>query len=154
MRCSYCDAPDTKVIDSRLLLEGFEVRRRRECERCGKRFTTYERKKQEMPWVIKNSGSKELYSRDKIYHGLKKALRKLPQDAEAVEYLVDSIENSIMALGSKIITTEQIGEVVMKHLKEFDPVAYVRFASVYWEFKEIEDFVSVLNTSLKTKDKK
>ena len=103
MRCSYCDAPDTKVIDSRLLLDGLEVRRRRVCEKCGKRFTTYERKKQELPWVIKNSGVKELYNREKIYHGLKKALRKLPQDAEAVENLVDNIEGSIMALNSKII---------------------------------------------------
>lgn len=154
MRCSYCDAPDTKVIDSRLLLDGLEVRRRRECEKCGKRFTTYERKKQEFPWVVKNSGHKEPYHRDKILHGLKKALRKLPQDPEAIETLVESIEHSIIGQNLKLITTEQIGEIVMKQLQDFDPVAYVRFASVYWEFKDIEDFVDELTMSLKNKDKK
>ena len=142
MRCPVCGFADSKVIDSRPASEGNSIRRRRECLSCQKRFTTFEMIETLQTIVIKKDGSKELFDRNKLLSGLLKACQKRPVNAEEIVADVESeLQNSL----SSEITTVEIGEMVMKHLKAKDEVAYVRFASVYREFKDIETFLSELN---------
>ena len=142
MKCPVCGFADSKVIDSRPASEGNSIRRRRECLACQKRFTTFEMIETLQTIVTKKDGSKELFDRNKLLSGLLKACQKRPVNAEEI---VADIEAELQNSLSSEITTVEIGEMVMKHLKERDEVAYVRFASVYREFKEIETFLSELN---------
>lgn len=141
MKCPSCGFADSKVIDSRPVEEGNSIRRRRECLACQKRFTTFEIIETVQIVVLKKDGSKELFDRNKLLSGLLKACQKRPVSAEEI---VTEIENEIQNSLSQEITTTEIGEMVMKHLKEKDEVAYVRFASVYREFKDIETFLAEL----------
>ena len=141
MKCPSCGFFDSKVIDSRPVEEGNSIRRRRECLACQKRFTTFEVVETVQIVVLKKNGSKELFDRNKLLSGLLKACQKRPVSAEEI---VTEIENEIQNSLSPEITTIEIGEMVMKHLKEKDEVAYVRFASVYREFKDIETFLAEL----------
>lgn len=138
MRCPYCNKQETKVTDKRDS-EGF-IRRRRECLKCGKRFTTYERVELELN-VIKKDGKRETFNRDKLASGIKRAFEKRPVSSEHIDKIIDKIEARIYRRAKgKDIKTEKIGEIVMSYLKQVDKVAYIRFASVYREFADIEDF--------------
>lgn len=148
MKCPVCGFADSKVIDSRPVEEGNSIRRRRECLSCQKRFTTFEVIEAVQVIVVKKNGSKELFDRNKLLAGLLKACQKRPVSAEEI---VGEIENEIQNSLSQEITTTEIGELVMKHLKQKDEVAYVRFASVYREFKDIETFMAELK-QLQKKD--
>jgi len=145
MRCPFCGCNESKVVDSRPADEYTVIRRRRECENCSKRFTTYE-KIEEMPLIIvKRDGSRELYQRQKIFNGILKACEKRPVSVKDIEDMVDSIEKELYNTMEKEIESKKIGEMVMAILKKVDDVAYVRFASVYKQFKDINTFMEELN---------
>ena len=154
MQCPYCSSIDNKVVDSRLGKEGESIRRRRECLKCERRFTTYERIEEVLPSVIKKDGRREPYDRMKILNGLKKACEKRPVSVEALEKTVDEIERSLQERGLKEIPSTIIGEEVMEHLHRLDEVAYVRFASVYRSFKDINEFMDELKGILSSKETK
>jgi transcriptional repressor NrdR len=145
MKCPYCSTPETKVIDSRLNQTADMTRRRRECSECGGRFTTYERVEEFMPNVIKKDGRREPFSRDKIVAGLQKACQKRPITGSQIEAAVSEIEKKIQSYGLKEIPANSIGGMLMSALHKLDKVAYVRFASVYREFRDVEEFVADLN---------
>jgi transcriptional repressor NrdR len=141
MRCPFCNHIEDKVIDSRQSKDGDVIRRRRECLKCEGRFTSYERIEDILPHVIKKDGSREPFDRQKILKGLEKACEKRPIGLEAREQLVKNIEKSLQGSGDKEIPSSTIGEHIMDGLKEIDEVAYVRFASVYRQFKDIREFI-------------
>ena len=140
MFCPFCGADDTKVIDSRLVAEGGQVRRRRECVTCRERFTTYEAAEIVMPRVIKQNGSREPFDEDKLRSGLQRALEKRPVAVEAVENELAQIKNRLRATGERELDSRVLGELVMEALKRLDQVAYVRFASVYRSFEDLSEF--------------
>ena len=140
MRCPYCGANKDRVVDSREIKNGMEIRRRRECLVCGRRFTTYERIELIPLMVIKKDGSHEAFSREKIIKGLLKACEKRPVSMEYLEAIADEIENFAEKERKGEITTREIGEIIMERLKKLDKVAYVRFASVYKEFRDVDEF--------------
>lgn len=148
MKCPYCDNLESKVIDSRLSKEGDLTRRRRECERCAKRFTTYERVEEPLPLVVKKDGRREPFDRQKIFHGIQKACEKRPIGVETMEKVVDDVVLWAQESGSAELTSELIGERVMEALHKLDGVAYVRFASVYRSFKDLGEFMSELKDLL------
>ncbi|KPK73616.1 MAG: hypothetical protein AMJ84_01795, partial [Acidithiobacillales bacterium SM23_46] len=140
MRCPFCSADETRVVDSRLSDEGDSVRRRRECEVCGERFTTFERAELRLPQVIKSDNRRETFNEDKLRAGLSRALEKRPVDAAAVDALIGRIRHKLLASGEREVPSRQIGEWIMDELKDVDPVAYVRFASVYRSFEDLNAF--------------
>ena len=149
MKCPFCNTPDTKVIDSRPADDNASIRRRRQCIKCNKRFTTYE-KLETMPlMVIKKDNTREPYDRSKIESGIIRSCHKRPVSSQMVESIVNEIENRIFSLEDREIPTTVIGEMVMDRLKELDEVAYVRFASVYREFKDVNTFMSEIESMLK-----
>lgn len=141
MKCPFCSYTDSRVIDSRMSKDGLAVRRRRVCEECGHRFTTYERVEEIVPLVVKKDGRREAFDRSKILSGIIKACEKRPISLNLIEKLVERIEYYFQERGDKEIKSTQIGEEIMKHLHELDQVAYVRFASVYRQFKDINEFM-------------
>ena len=145
MRCPFCGYPDTRVLESRTIENGMVVRRRRECPKCGARFTTYERWEVGPSWVIKKDGRREKFSREKILKGIMKACEKRPISYEDMEKAVDDIVLELQRFGGKEVESKIIGELVMKKLKEMDQVAYVRFASVYKDFREIDQFIDIIH---------
>ncbi len=150
MKCPICHFEETKVVDSRAANDDFSIRRRRECLKCGFRFSTFEEIEILDLSVIKRDGRKEAYSRDKLKSGLKKALEKRPVTEEFFEKLVSGIERDIQAEKTEI-SSDKIGKIIMKHLKKADPVAYIRFASVYESFEDLEEFKNELDKLLKNK---
>lgn len=153
MHCPFCSAVDTKVIDSRLVAEGNNVRRRRECITCAERFTTYEAAELVMPRVIKAGGIREPFNEDKMLAGLMKALEKRPVSIERVEEAVTKIKASLRATGEREIESRAVGELVMNQLRDLDEVAFVRFASVYRSFKDLDEFRAEIDKlSNKTED--
>jgi len=140
MYCPFCNAVDTKVIDSRLAAEGSKVRRRRECFSCGARFTTYEIAELSLPQVIKQDGRREPFNEDKLRAGMMRALEKRPVSAERIEQALHRILNQARGGGEREIAARQLGEWAMLELRELDPVAYVRFASVYRSFQDVNAF--------------
>ena len=140
MKCPYCKAEDTGVIDSRLSDDGDTVRRRRECKECGKRFTTYERVELNLPMVVKSSGHRVPYDREKLRTGFMRALHKRPVPTEYVDGAIVRLEQRLLALGEREVPSRVIGELVMRELKKMDDVAYIRFASVYEDFQRVDDF--------------
>ncbi|PLX41737.1 MAG: transcriptional regulator NrdR [Deltaproteobacteria bacterium] len=148
MRCPYCGENHDRVIDSRTAKEGDVIRRRRECESCERRFTTYERVEEIMPLLVKKDNSREPYDRQKVIAGLQKACEKRPISAQTIEEITDRIEAEIQELGSKEVPASVIGEQVMNALRELDAVAYVRFASVYRDFRDLDEFMSTLRDLL------
>jgi transcriptional repressor NrdR len=151
MRCPVCYYEDSKVIDSRVASDGLSIRRRRECLKCGFRFSTYEEVEILDLVVVKRDGRKETYSREKIVKGLKRALEKRPITDDGFKKLTNSIERDLQILRKNEVTSDQIGQIVMKNLKRFDQVAYIRFASVYESFKDAHEFRRELNKLLKSK---
>lgn len=146
MKCPFCAHPDDKVVDSRTIKDGELIRRRRECLSCTKRFTTYERIEEIPLMVVKKDGRREPFDRSKIVIGILKACEKRPVSIEQIEDLVDRTEKSINVSMEKEVSSETVGSMVMEELKELDEVAYVRFASVYRQFKDIDEFMDVLKT--------
>ncbi|HBG75603.1 transcriptional regulator NrdR [Eubacteriales bacterium mix99] len=151
MKCPFCFAVDSKVVDSRPTDEGTMIRRRRECAHCGKRFTTYEKVEHIPILVVKKDGRREVFDSDKILSGLLKACEKRPITMKDLEALVQDIEKQVYNSLDREITSQRIGEMVMERLKSLDEVAYVRFASVYRQFKDINTFVEELNKLMKEK---
>lgn len=151
MKCPECGYTDTSVIDSRMAREGLAIRRRRECPKCKKRFTTYEQIEDIAPMVIKKDGRRELFDRQKIKQGFLKACEKRPISMDTIEKVVNRIAQKYEGSTDKEIPARDIGEELMSELKELDKVAYVRFASVYREFKDISEFMDELKGLLKTK---
>ena len=152
MKCPFCNYDDTKVIDSRSQDENATIRRRRVCESCGKRFTTYERIDTIPITVIKNNGNREIFDKNKLLGGIMKSCNKRPVTVKQMEALVDDIENSIMVSLDKEIESKALGNMVMDRLKDLDEVAYVRFASVYRQFKDINTFMAELVKLLNEKN--
>ncbi|MDY0011715.1 MAG: transcriptional regulator NrdR [Rhodocyclaceae bacterium] len=144
MKCPFCAAHDTQVTDTRLNEEGDIVRRRRRCLSCDKRFTTYERIELKFPQIIKRNGTRVEYDRDKLLSSLKLSLRKRPVTAEAVMAAVDRIEERLLSLGEREVPSERIGELVMRELRKMDKVAYIRFASVYRNFEDVDEFSNAI----------
>jgi transcriptional repressor NrdR len=149
VKCPFCDQIDDKVIDSRTAREGEVIRRRRECLSCKRRFTTYERIEESLPVVVKKDNRREPFDRMKIMTGLKKACEKRPVSSAALEASVDRIEKRIQDMGETEVAGRVVGEEVMKELHQLDPVAYVRFASVYREFKDIDQFMETIKSLAK-----
>lgn len=141
MKCPFCENPEDKVIDSRTSKEGNAIRRRRECLHCGKRFTSYERVEDVVPMVVKKDGRREPFNASKIKSGLLIACKKRPIETDRIDEIVDNIEKKLIGLGVKEIQSSWVGEEIMSALKELDQVAYVRFASVYHQFKDIKDLM-------------
>ncbi|TDJ40269.1 MAG: transcriptional regulator NrdR [Gammaproteobacteria bacterium] len=140
MHCPFCGADDTKVIDSRLVAEGDSVRRRRECQTCGERFTTFETAELVMPRIVKRDGSREPFNEDKLRHGLQKALEKRPVSIEEIESSLSRIMHRLRSTGERELPSIRVGEEVMGELRKMDHVAYVRFASVYMDFQDVSEF--------------
>lgn len=154
MKCPFCGHIEDKVVDSREAKDGDAIRRRRECLRCRRRFTTYEHIEDVLPVVVKKDGRRELFDRNKILSGLKKACEKRPVSTEVLEEVASRIEKRVQESGEKEIPSSMIGEEVMRELQNLDEVAYVRFASVYREFKDINEFMDELKDLLKERNKK
>lgn len=140
MHCPFCNADDTKVIDSRLVGEGYQVRRRRQCTECNERFTTFEVAELIMPSVIKSNKIREPFNEEKLRSGMKRALEKRPVSSDAIEDAITRIESKLRATGEREVTAKLIGDYVIEELKSLDKVAYIRFASVYFSFDDIEQF--------------
>lgn len=148
MRCSFCGHADSKVLDSRPVEDGLAIRRRRECQNCGKRFTTYERMEETALLVIKRDNSREIFDRSKILAGLMRACDKRPVSAATLEKLVADIEKELKSSMEREVPALRIGDMVMERLQDVDDVAYVRFASVYRKFEDIETFKQEINKML------
>lgn len=148
MKCPYCNHPDTRVIDSRPAEDGSSIRRRRSCDVCGKRFTTYEKVETIPLIVIKKDNNREQYERSKIENGILSACYKRPVSADDIQKTINGVEKEIFSREDKEIPSSEIGEIVMARLQELDPVAYVRFASVYREFKDVNTFMDELKKML------
>ncbi len=151
MKCPFCNYPDSKVVDSRPTDEGTSIRRRRECLQCLKRFTTYETVERLPLMLVKRDGTREPYNRNKLLSGVMKACEKRPVPQARLEQLIDSVEQKLFGTLESEISSQKIGEMVMQELKNVDEVAYVRFASVYRQFKDINTFLDELNSLLQNK---
>ncbi|NLV48760.1 MAG: transcriptional repressor NrdR [Clostridiaceae bacterium] len=154
MRCPFCGHDEDKVIDSRPADEGAAIRRRRECIHCGSRFTTYEKVENLPLMVIKKDGSRQPFNRDKLIAGIQKSCEKRPVSTEQIEALVDDIESKYQNSLKREVSSRDIGESVMDELKSIDEVAYVRFASVYRQFKDVSSFLNELNKILKKQEER
>ena len=153
MKCPFCSNADTKVIDSRPTEEGFAIRRRRGCDNCGKRFTTYEKVEETILMVAKKDSRREVFDRNKILNGIVKACEKRPVSMTQIEGMVDDIEKTLNNLMEKEVTSDYIGELVMEQLKKVDEVAYVRFASVYRQFTDVNTFIREIEKLIGKQDK-
>lgn len=144
MKCPFCASDDTQVLESRVVEEGASVRRRRECGKCSKRFTTYEKVKGSVLWVIKKSGVREPFDREKLKRGILRAIEKRPVSLELVNDVVESVEMEMLRREKEEISSKSIGTAVLKRLKKIDKVAWLRFASVYLEFGDLDDFQKLI----------
>ncbi len=140
MHCPFCQTEDTKVIDSRLVAEGTQIRRRRECASCNERFTTFETAELLMPKIIKSNGQRRPFDEEKLRSGIQKALEKRPISIDAIDTAINTIKQKLLASGEREVSSQQLGEWVIESLKKLDHVAYVRFASVYRRFQDVSDF--------------
>lgn len=140
MKCPFCGASDTQVVETRLGEDGTSIRRRRRCAACDKRFTTYETAEVRLPTVVKQLGERQDFSREKLREGFRRALHKRPVSSELVDEAIDRVVHKLLALGEREVTSRYVGELVMNELKRLDKVAYIRFASVYRAFQDVDDF--------------
>ncbi len=140
MKCPFCNCPDTQVIDSRVSEEGESIRRRRRCVECEKRFTTYEKVELRMPQIVKSNGNREEFKEDKLRTGFLRALHRRPVPINLVEDAISRIVQKLLSLGEREVQSRRVGELVMKELYKLDKVAYIRFASVYKDFQDVDDF--------------
>lgn len=144
MHCSKCSSENTRVIDSRHLQEGNIIRRRRKCDECETRFTTYEKIEVQLPTIVKNDGRREIFNKEKVMAGLDKACQKRPISTQELELIIDKLIQTIIQDGQRETTTKEIGAYLASKIKNLDPVAFVRFASFYWDYNDVDDFVSSL----------
>jgi len=151
MRCPFCATDEDKVIDSRQSKDGLEIRRRRECIACARRFTTYERVEEALPMVIKNDGRREPFDRNKIVTGLKRAVAKRPVSTASLEDVAEQVEREIAELSQPEVAAQEIGARVLPRLRQLDEVSYVRFASIYRDFRDIEEFAKELGEVVKAR---
>lgn len=154
LKCPKCSFNQSKVVDSRHADDMNAIRRRRECEQCGTRFTTFERVELQPLIVVKKDGTRQAFNRDKIVHGLVRACEKRPVPYESLEQITDAVENTLREKGQSEISSVDIGEIVMEHLMQLDQVSYVRFASVYKEFKDVDQLLRTVSDILNEKNKK
>lgn len=154
MKCPFCENLEDRVIDSRTSKEGNAIRRRRECLKCGKRFTSYERVEDVVSMVVKKDGRREPFDMDKIKNGLLIACKKRPIETDKIDGIVDSIEKKLVGLGMREVQSSWIGEQIMSELKDLDKVAYVRFASVYRKFKDINDLMDEVKTLFEGRERR
>jgi len=152
MYCPFCANDDTRVVDSRVVEDGSAVRRRRECEACGKRFSTYERAELRLPLVIKKDGTRQSFDLEKIRSGMQKALEKRPVSVGQLDHGMNAVIRAVQESGKSEISVGALGEFVMEQLRELDGVAYVRFASVYREFKDVDEFLIAVKTAMENKE--
>ena len=145
MKCPFCSHPDTQVVETRVSEEGGFIRRRRQCSACDKRFTTYERPEVSFPAIVKKDGRRIEYDRNKLLGSMNLALRKRPVSTEQVDAAIERIEEKLLNLGTREVPSNRIGELVMRELKKLDKVAYVRFASVYRSFEDIDEFKTLVD---------
>ena len=150
MFCPFCAHDDTKVVDSRVVEEGFAVRRRRHCDACGKRFSSYERAELRLPLVIKKDGTRVAFNIEKVRDGMQKSLEKRPVSADNIEKSLHSVLKSVQETNENEISAEIIGDFVMEQLRKLDGVAYVRFSSVYREFKDVDEFLTAVRAAIGT----
>lgn len=153
MHCPFCAHDDTRVIDSRVIEDGAAVRRRRHCDECGKRFSTFERAELRLPLVIKKDGTRVAFNIEKIRHGMQKSLEKRPVSADDLEKSVYKVLKAVQESGENEISAEIIGDFVMEQLRNLDGVAYVRFSSVYREFKDVDEFLTAVRAAIGTQQK-
>ena len=151
MKCPYCEKNDNRVVDSRLSKDGIAIRRRRECNACLRRFTTYEKVEEVLPMIIKQDGTREQFDQDKIRKGIRLATQKRPVSADMIDDFVDSLEAFYQESGRREIPAMEIGDKIIAKLKEWDEVAYVRFASVYRKFQDVTDFMNEVTDLLKSR---
>ena len=151
MQCPFCPSQESKVIDSRQAKDGQEIRRRRECETCGRRFTTYEREEEALPMVVKKDGRREPFDRQKLLRGLKHAFTKRPVSLAALESLAEEIERELGEANVKEVESKLIGERLLPRLRVLDEVAYVRFASIYRSFRDIDEFMSEMGKLVRSR---
>jgi len=151
MRCPNCKRPDSRVTNSRTVAEGSSIRRRRECPSCGQRFTTFERVERTLPMIVKKDGRREAFDRGKVLEGIKKACQKRPVRMEEIDDAVARLEDELTERGEHEVDASVIGEWVMEFLKRTDDVAYVRFASVYRSFKDVNEFMQEVTNIIRTK---
>lgn len=144
MRCPFCTSSSTQVLESRVVEDGHVLRRRRECEKCGKRFTTYERVKGTALWIIKKDGRREPFDREKVKRGILRAIEKRPISMDLVSDIVDNIEREMLRKEREEVSSKAVGKAVLRRLKKIDKVAWLRFASVYLEFEDLEDFARAI----------
>jgi len=149
MRCPFCAAQDTRVVDSRLASEGDQVRRRRACASCKERFTTYEVAELTMPKIIKRDGAREIFNEEKLRLGMLRALEKRPVKSDAIEAAISRVKKAMTAKGDREIPADELGELVMKELSGLDHVAFVRFASVYRSFQDVSEFTEMIESMQK-----
>ena len=157
MKCPFCNTDETNVLDSRVSEDGHKIRRRRRCSTCDKRFTTYETVELRMPQVVKNDGNRSEFDRNKLLTGFMRALHKRPVETEKVDAAIDRIVQYFLGLGEREVSSRRIGERVMQALYQLDKVAYIRFASVYMSFQDVDDFndvIKAVQTELEAEDKK
>lgn len=145
MQCPFCGHLETQVVETRLSEDGASIRRRRQCSACGKRFTTYERPEVNLPAIVKKDGRRVEYERDKLLASFKLALRKRPVSTEKIDAAIDRVEAKLLSHGQRELASSRIGELVMRELKKLDKVAYIRFASVYRSFEDIDDFRAMVD---------
>ena len=153
MKCPYCGDASDKVVDSRESRDSTSIRRRRECQECGRRFTTHERIEEMLPMVIKKDGRREPFDRNKITGGIQRACEKRPVPVEDIEAIADKVERSLLESGEREVASSQIGETIIKELRGLDDVAYVRFASVYRSFKDVDEFMHELEQVMKDRSR-
>ena len=149
MRCPYCDTEEDKVVDSRLAEDGRAIRRRRECLNCTRRFTTFERSEEVPLFVVKRNGDEELFDRAKVIEGINRSVKNRPVSDAEIEALAEDVEDAVRALESRPVATAEVGREVLERLRDLDEVAYLRFASVYKDFQELDDFERELGRLLK-----
>jgi len=154
MKCPFCNADDTNVLDSRVSEDGSKIRRRRRCQACDKRFTTYETVELRLPQVVKHDGNRAEFDRNKLLTGFKRALHKRPVSMDDVDAAIDRIVQKFLSLGEREVSSRSIGESVMQELYKMDKVAYIRFASVYKSFQDVDDFSNVIKEVQKPQSKK
>lgn len=148
MKCPFCNTKETQVLESRTSEDGHGVRRRRECGKCGKRFTTHEEIKRAVLWVIKRDGKREPFDREKVKRGILRSIEKRPVSLSLVDEVVDEVERELLKALKEEIPSKLIGNVILKRLKRIDKVAWLRFASVYLQFEDLEDFEKIINKNI------
>ena len=153
MYCPFCAHDDTRVIDSRVIEDGATVRRRRHCDACGKRFTSFERAELRLPLVVKKDGTRVAFNVEKVRHGMQKSLEKRPVTADELEKAVNNVLKSVQESGDNEISAEIVGDFVMEQLRNLDGVAYVRFSSVYREFKDVDEFLTAVRAAIGSQQK-